>query len=148
MLSYKKGKVIEITSVDENLTKLKVELENRISNAVNYNKITGKIELEDEVILNTTAVELKLGTGGVDFVMMNLNNEDMDFEEAGHIMKLRYTPLQIKCLAAESEESSYHQEFLEFEDLNGHICIVGTLHSMLAPIVTSLKYINPDLNIG
>lgn len=148
MLSYKRGKVIEILYEDEDIIKLKVQLDDRISDAINYKHITGSIEIGDELILNTTAVELGLGTGGVDFVINNLKNNKKSFTENGHIMKLRYTPLQIKCLAAESEESPYHKKFLEFESLNGHIVIVGSLHSMLAPIASTLKYINSDLNIN
>lgn len=148
MLSYKRGKVIEILYEDEDILKLKVQLDDRISDAINYKHITGSIEIGDELILNTTAVELGLGTGGVDFVINNLKNNKKSFTENGHIMKLRYTPLQIKCLAAESEESPYHKKFLEFESLNGHIVIVGSLHSMLAPIASTLKYINSDLNIN
>lgn len=148
MLSYTRGKVIEIIEKNESSTNIKVQLKDRVSNALNYNKITGDVNIGDEVILNTTAVELGLGTGGVDFVINNLNIEDKDFTEDGHIMKLRYTPLQIKCMVAEAEESEYHDKFIDFTSLDGHICIVGSLHSMLAPIVASLKYINPDLNIG
>ena len=148
MLSYKRGKVIEIISIDEDTSNIKVQLDDRVSNAINYNKMTGAIKLGDTVIVNTTAVELGLGTGGVDFVINNLDIAEKEFKEDGHIMKLRYTPLQIKCLSAESEESEYHDVFLDFESLEDHICIVGSLHSMLAPIVSTLKYINPDLNIN
>lgn len=148
MLSYTRGRVIEIVERLDDITKVKVELEDRISNSINYNKLTGPIEEGDLVIINTTAVELGLGTGGVDFIINNLAIEEKDFQEEGHIMKLRYTPFQIKCMAAEAQESHYHDIFLDFDSLDGHICIVGSLHSMLAPIVTSLKYINPDLNIN
>ena len=33
----------------------------------------------DEVLLNTTAVELSLGTGGYHFVIANLNNLESNF---------------------------------------------------------------------
>lgn len=148
MLSYKRGRVIKVDYKDEDITKLQVQLEDRISSALNYNKITGNIELNDIVVLNTTAVVLKLGTGGIDFVMNNLSNEEINFTSDGHIMKLRYTPLQIKTLVAESEESEYHQKFLDFKDLDDNIFIVGTLHSMLAPIASTLKYLDPSLNIN
>ena len=100
------------------------------------------------VIVNTTAVELSLGTGGAHFVIFNYSNESKQFHGNGHIMKLRYTPLQIKCLAAEEEDSPYHHVFKEFESLDGHIYIVGSLHSMLAPIVTMLKYLKEDIKIN
>lgn len=116
--------------------------------AVNYKKITGEIKIGDEVILNTTAVELSLGTGGYHYVLYNYSNERKKLKNNGHIMKLRYTPLQIKCLTAEEEDSPYHEKFLNFKSLDGSIFIVGTLHSMLAPIACMIKWIDPKLNIN
>lgn len=148
MLSYSRGKIIEIIYEDKDITKVKVDIGDRISDSINYNKMTGKVNIDDIVVINTTAVDLKLGTGGIDFIINNLNNEKLLSNDSGHIMKLRYTPMQIKCLAAESQESEYHNVFLNFDNLNNHICIVATLHSMLAPIVTTLKYLNNNLNIN
>ncbi len=101
------------------------------------------------MVLNTTAIELGLGTGGYHFVIYNNKNKSKSAtEKLGHIMKLRYTPLQIKCLAAEEQESEYHEEFKRFESLNGSLYIIGTLHSMLAPIAATIKWLRPDLNIS
>ena len=82
------------------------------------------------------------------FIIFNYNNEIKDFEGKGHIMKLRYTPHQIKCLAVEEEESPYHDVFLNFKSLENHRFIIGSLHSMLAPIVAMLKYIDKDIKIN
>ena len=46
--------------------------------------------------LNTTAVSLGLGTGGYHFVMGVIGREERDPQSPGHIMKLRYTPWQLK----------------------------------------------------
>lgn len=62
-------------------------------------------------------------------------------------MKLRYTPLQFKCLAAEEQDSKYHEAFNDFRNLNNSIYIVGTLHSMLAPIAAAIKLLRPELKI-
>jgi len=125
-----------------------IELEGKVFKAINYNKLTGDIELEDEVIVNTTALELSLGTGGIHFVIFNYSNESKEFQGGGHIMKLRYTPHQIKCLVAEEEGSPYHDLFLNFETLDNHNFIIGSLHSMLAPIAAMLKYMDKDININ
>lgn len=111
--------------------------------------MTGYVDIGDKVVLNTTAVELGLGTGGYHFVIYNYNNKSKETsEELGHIMKLRYTPIQLKCLAAEEQKSKYHDAFKDFKDLNGSLYIVGTLHSMLAPIAAMLKWLKPELNIS
>jgi len=110
--------------------------------------LTGKIKVGDIVIVNTTAVELSLGTGGYHYVIYNYCNESKKAEGKGHIMKLRYTPLQIKCLTSEEEDSPYHEEFLNFKNLEGSIFIVGTLHSMLAPIACMIKWLDPTINLN
>ncbi len=116
--------------------------------AINYSDLTGSIKVGDIVILNTTAVELSLGTGGCHFVIFNYSNESKELEGKGHIMKLRYTPQQIRCLAAEEEDSPYHNVFKDFKSLDNHTYIIGSLHSMLAPTVAMLKWFNKDIKIN
>ena len=53
------------------------------------------------MVLNTTAVDLGLGTGGWHVVHWNLAREELDEPGPGHIMKLRYTSLQVDAGAAE-----------------------------------------------
>src|SRR5437762_2974997 len=38
-------------------------------NALNLTALTGRVAVGDRVLLNTVAVEMKLGTGGLDFVV-------------------------------------------------------------------------------
>lgn len=126
-----------------------VDVEGESTKAVNYNYMTGNVNIGDRVVLNTTAVELGLGTGGYHFVIYNNENKTKNTtRKLGHIMKLRYTPLQFKCLAAEEQESKFHEAFKDFKSLNGSLYIVGTLHSMLAPITAMIKWLRPELNIS
>lgn len=148
LLSYRKAKVVEIEKSLDSITWIKVKIDDEVYKAINYNFMTGPINIEDMVIVNTTAVELSLGTGGYHFVIFNFNNESKSIDGKGHIMKLRYTPLQIKCLSAEEEDSEYHDLFNSFTSLNNHKCIVGTLHSMLAPIASTIKWMNKDIKIN
>ena len=133
---------------DDNTTWIQVDIGGVIFKAVNYDNLTGSIEIDDNVILNTTAVDLSLGTGGYHFVLFNYSNESRTIEGEGHIMKLRYTPYQLKCLTAEEEVSQYHDLFNDFDNLNKKIFIVGTLHSMLAPLASMIKWLNPTLRIN
>lgn len=148
MLSYRKAKVLEVENEDKHISWVKVEFEDKIERAVNYKDLTGNIKVGDWVIINTTAVELSLGTGGSHFVIFNYSNESKDLEGEGHIMKLRYTPHQFRCLAAEEENSIYHDVFNKFESLDNHIFIIGSLHSMLAPIAAMLKWSKPNISIN
>lgn len=148
MISYKSGVVVSIINEDEHLSIVNVDIEGNSYKAVNYKNFTGDIKIEDEVVLNTTAVDLSLGTGGYHFVMYNYRNKSMDLKGSGHIMKLRYTPYQMKCLAAEEDDSPYHDLFNNFKSLDNHIFVVATLHSMVAPIAAMIKYLNKDIRIN
>lgn len=148
LLSYRKAEIVEILEENQDIAYVNVRIDETNSKAINYNKLTGRVSIGDIVIVNTTAVELSLGTGGVHFVIFNYSNENKNTEGQGHIMKLRYTPHQIRCLAAEEENSPYYEVFQNFKSLDGHIFIIGSLHSMLAPIVAMLKYLNEDIKIN
>src|SRR6185312_179552 len=92
----------------------------------------------DEVLLNTTAVELGLGTGGVHFVVAVLGDRDRETsadELPGRVMKARYTPLQTAVASVEEE----HADRLEAADLRGLPVVCAPLHSMLAPVAAGVK---------
>ena len=144
MISRKKGIVESIVDKDENLEDIRVNINGNIQKAYNYPKMTGNVNVGDEVILNTTAVELSLGTGGYHFVICNLNNIESNFTPGGHIMKLRYTPFQVKVDSVEEQESSYHSLIENFKSLDNMPVVVGTLHRMLSPFVASYKKNNPN----
>jgi len=148
MFDLEKGIVKEIIEESSDKTIVLVQVNGTEGLAVNYNRLTGRINTNDEVLLNTTAVNLNLGTGGYHFVTFNLNNKEIRSEGSGHIMKLRYTPYQIKVLTAEEQDSNYHDAFNNFKSLNKMPVIVGTLHSMLMPIVSTLKYLSPKIKIA
>ncbi len=122
------------------ITKLKVETDKGLREALYYTRLFGEIEVGQEVIINTTAVDLGLGSGGFDFVLVNLDNLPLELNEQGHIMKLRYTPLQLKVLAEEEKESlplTIHNPV-----------ILAELHSMLVPAAFGVWSVNPSLKIG
>ncbi len=125
-----------------------VEINGKEEKAINYIHLSGDIKENQRVILNTTAVKLGLGTGGVHFVLYNLDNEKEELSTGGHIMKLRYTPLQLKVFSAEEQQSQHHKKFLDFKSLEGMPVLVASLHSMLLPISATLKFQNPKIKIA
>jgi len=161
-LIYEQGEVIEIIKEHKKITFFWVETgEKERCKAVNYNNITGIINIGDQVVVNTTAVELGLGTGGYHFVVLNLRYLDKGIDKSdnsqkkaspnphysGHIMKMRYTPFQIKTLCAEEQMSPYHDVINEFESLNELPVILIPLHSLLAPLSITYKTLFPDKKI-
>ncbi|WP_270647924.1 DUF3866 family protein [Paeniclostridium hominis] len=144
MISKKIGLVESIISKSENLEEITVNVNGDIAKAYNYPKMTGSVDIGNEVVLNTTAVELSLGTGGYHFVILNLNKLESNMTPGGHIMKLRYTPMQVKVDSVEEQDSKLHDKINEFKSLENLPVVVGTLHSMLTPFAASYKRHNPN----
>ncbi|MFQ5808636.1 MAG: DUF3866 family protein [Armatimonadota bacterium] len=148
MIRSRRGEVLEIRGRRDGLTRLLVAVEGRRESAVNFDALTGAPEVGDAVLLNTTAVHLGLGTGGEHFVMANLSRPEVDMPEGGHIMKLRYSPCQLKVLAAEETASPQRDAIEAFESLDGMVVVAGSLHSMLAPIAAGIREAAPEARVA
>lgn len=149
MISYAKGIVRSILSVRKGATEIEVEIGREKFKAVNYDFLTGQVAVGDNVLLNTTAQDLKLGSGGYHFVVcINCGENFVAKNSPGHIMKLRYTPLQFAVLSVEEEDSPYHDIFNNFPGLGKKPVIIGELHSMVAPAVFGIKRNKPKLKIS
>lgn len=148
MIRLKSGIVSEIVYDDNDVQELSILTDGKNLSAINYIVFTGRAQVGDEVIMNTTATFLGLGTGGFDFVVCN-KNRDNDYVSAGpgHIMKLRYTPLQHSVLSVEEENSPYRGAITDFDNLGGTYVMICPLHSIMAIAAVSLKYL-ADINIS
>ncbi|HQD40694.1 MAG: DUF3866 family protein [Firmicutes bacterium] len=136
-MNRKRGLVLEVLSTSPELQELLVEVDGEKQRAYNYPLFAGPVEVGQEVLLNTTAVELGLGTGGRHFVLPTSPGGKLG---AGHIMKLRYTPIQFNALSVEEEDSPYHSQLAAFETLAGMPVVVATLHSLLPTITAALRF--------
>lgn len=139
MLGCQQGEVVKILEVRPGCTTVLVAVGGRIEKAVNYDYLTGSVHPGDAVLLNVTAVRLGLGTGGYHFVMANLDTAQIVNREKGHIIKMRYTPLQTQVLAAEEEASPYHRFFGPEAFLDQTPVVVVALHSMIAAVTAAVK---------
>ena len=140
MLNRKRAKVTEITSERPGAQEVIVDLSGVEAHAICYPDLSGPVAPGDEVLLNTTAVDLDLGTGGVHFVICNLSRPVEDTKPSpGHIMKLRYTPLQEAVLSVEEDDNPDQKRIQEFESLDGMPVICCELHSQIAPAAAALK---------
>ncbi|MDK2801485.1 MAG: hypothetical protein PWP27_425 [Clostridiales bacterium] len=149
MIRKRLAVVREILEFDNDVTEVAIEVEHELQKAINYNSITGQINVGDKVLINTNAVYLNLGTGGYNFIIHNYSNTECDFpSELGHIIKLRYTPMQLKCLAVEEPQSLYHETIKDRDHVEGLKVLIGPLHSMLLPAIQILKYYHKQLKIS
>ncbi|MER3452282.1 MAG: DUF3866 domain-containing protein, partial [Acidimicrobiia bacterium] len=103
--------------------------------------LTGRVEVDDPVIVNTTATELGLGSGGWDVVHWNLRVLEWRLPGPGHVMKLRYTSLQRDTGVAEE-----HFDYVP-GDLRGVPVVALALHSQLAPVTVTVKHLRPDARV-
>jgi hypothetical protein len=119
--------------------------------AIAYRSLVGPLAAGDTVLLNTTAVELDLGTGGAHFVIARLGDaaaEAFPGRESGHILKLRYTPLQHRVLCVEDEASPHRQAMEGFRSLRGLPVVAAELHSMGAAAAIAARAANPRARIA
>jgi len=94
--------------------------------------VTGPVALDDEVIVNTQARDLGLGSGGFDVLYANLTRGlGLPAEAGAHVMKLPYTPGQFATRHAEEDEPLA-------ESLGGMPVVCCSLHSQLAPVCAAL----------
>ena len=139
MIRLRTGTVLAVTAERPGAVELSVEVEGGAAAALAYPGLVGPVGPGDRVVLNTTAVALHLGTGGLHFVVAVEGTPSRDADGPGHTMKARYTPQQVKVLAAE-EAQSPHRDALARADSLGGVPVVWTpLHSMLAPVVAGAR---------
>src|ERR1700712_5161146 len=100
MPSFRTGEVVTLLEARRGLQRIEVDLGDGPERAYALSQLTGPVALGDRVVVNTTAVELGLGTGGWHVVHWNLARREWSGAGGGHIMKLRYTSVQIDVGAA------------------------------------------------
>jgi hypothetical protein len=123
--------------------------------AICYRALSGACDVGDRVLLNTTAVDLALGTGGSHFVVARAHagahaaeGTALDDPSGGHVMKLRYTPLQRDVLAVESPESPSHDALADATDVGGMPVVCCALHSQVALVAAAVKERVPGARIA
>jgi hypothetical protein len=105
--------------------------------AVVLTQLIGPVAVGDRVVVNTTAVALGLGSGGDHYVHWNLTREAWSAQGRGHLMKLRYTSLQVDTGSAEEELGPPGTR------LEGIPVVVCTVHSQVAVVALAFTAAAP-----
>lgn len=147
-IRLRRGRVVRVIDHRQGLSEVLVNVDGKEEKAVAYEDLTGAVVPGDEIVLNTTAVHKALGTGGYHFIVANLDISSTEVPSPGHIMKLRYTPAQIKVLAAEEEESPLAVAIRQLDSLHAMPVLVGSLHSQVAPAAAALRLLRPKLRLA
>lgn len=129
MPAFRSAEVVAILEERPGLQRCAVRLpDGSRARAYALTDLVGDCAVGDQVVLNTTAVELGLGTGGWHVVHWNLARDSLDRPGRGHVMKLRYTSLQLDAGTSEPAHPECDRP------LGGVPVVVCTLHSQMAMV--------------
>jgi Protein of unknown function (DUF3866) len=141
--SYKTGDVVRVLEERPGLQRVEVELGCGPERAYVLPQLTGTVAPGDRVVVNTTAVELGLGTGGWHVVHWNLARESLHEPGPGHIIKGRYTSLQADVGSTEEHAA----ELAEVESIGGMPVVAAALHSQVPAVAVAFKDAVPDARL-
>ncbi len=142
MPSFRTAEVLEVLAERPGLQRISVRLaDGTTARAYALTELTGSCAVGDRVVLNTTAVELGLGTGGWHVVHWNLERDELVRPGPEHIMKLRYTSLQFDA----GTDELAHPEC--DEPLGGVPVVVCTVHSQVAAVAAAIADAAPGTRV-
>ena len=145
MPSYRTATVTEVLEERPGLVRVLVDVHGgEAHRAYALTALVGVVGAGDEVVLNTTAVELGLGTGGWHVVHWNLSRGAFSQPGPGHVVKLRYTSLQVDTGVAEE----LAPDAVGGGDLGGMPVVVGGLHSQVPCVAVALAAAAPGVRLA
>lgn len=133
MPSYRTGTVTSIISERSGIQRVEVDGEK----AYVLTELIGPVAQGDRVVMNTTAVDLGLGTGGWHVVHWNLARDEWSKADPGHEMKLRYTSLQVGAGVAP-----------DLPRRIGTPVVACFLHSQVALVAAACKHLRPKATVA
>jgi hypothetical protein len=140
VLKLRRGVVVAVEAPAAAWQQLTVEIDGERRAAQADAGLVGASEVGDEVVVNTEARDLALGSGGFDVVHVNLTRGLRgEGVPAAHVTKLNYTSLQHAVLPVEGAQ--LHTPL-------GRPAAVFSLHGQLAPLAWALAQARPGVRAG
>jgi Protein of unknown function (DUF3866) len=137
VLKLRRGVVV----AEEPLT---VEVDGDARRAWADERLLGEMRRGDEVVVNTAALDLGLGSGGFDVVHVNLTRGlDGDGAAGAHVMKLNYASIQHPVELIERREEEFGSERHA-----GIPVLVIPLHGHLAPATWAAREAADGIRVG
>jgi hypothetical protein len=144
MPSYRTGEIVALLEARPGLQRVEVDLGQGAERAYALTQLTGPVALGDRVVVNTTAVELGLGTGGWHVVHWNLERDRWSEPGPGHIIKGRYTSIQADVGSTEE----HRQALAEIDSIDGMPVVVAALHSQLPAVAAAFEDCAPGASLA
>lgn len=127
-LGLRRGAVTAVLEMHDRLVRLEVDGIGCIA----YPRLTGPVEVGDDVLVNEQARLLELGSGGFDVLYANLTRGlGLAPDEGAHVIALPYTPGQVAVRYVEEQGELA-------ASLDGLPVVLCTLHSQLVPVCAAL----------
>lgn len=144
MPAYRTATVTELLGERRGLLRVEVRGEGRDEpeRAYALTELIGPVAVGDEVVVNTTAVDLGLGTGGWHVVHWNLSRREWSAPGPGHVVKLRYTSLQVDVGVAEEHDPSAPT------DLAGTPVVACSVHSQVGVVAAVVAARRPGTRVA
>lgn len=138
MPTFREATVVEVLAERSGIVRVRLDDGSR---AYSLTQLTGSVAAGERVVVNTTAVDLGLGSGGWHVVHWNLSRGPWSDAGPGHLMKLRYTSLQVDTGAGEEAGEPPPA-------LDGTPVVVAGVHSQLAPIAVAIADRRPGARVA
>jgi hypothetical protein len=140
VITWRNGTVLGTRREWPGAVELDVSVDGAPVRALAYPALTGCPRPGDRVLVNTTALDLGLGTGGYALVIAVPDRLPPDPELAGHLVKARYTPLQAIVLGADEQGSPHHEALRDADDIGAMPVVVADLHSALPAVLAGVFF--------
>jgi hypothetical protein len=154
MVRWRSGTVSAVRREWRGAVELDVTTADGTLRALAYPDLTGPPEVGDRVLLNVGAQVMGLGTGGYALVVALPDRLPPDppstgtDRDAGHLVKVRYTPLQAILLGVDEEASPHREVMATADSLEGMPVVTADLHSALPAILAGIHADRPDARVA
>jgi Protein of unknown function (DUF3866) len=155
MIQWREGRVARVRSRWSGVVELDIDIIGAPGSgwascrALAYPALVGEPAPGELVLLNTTALEAGLGTGGHAFVVAVPHRIPVDPPLGpGHLVKARYTPQQVTVLGVDEQGSPHHELLRDADDLPGMPVVVADLHSSLPAVVAGVRSERPRARVA
>jgi hypothetical protein len=147
VISWRRGTVQAVGRSWPGAVEISVDVGGVAVPALAYPAIVGTPVVGTAALLNTTALDLDLGTGGYAMVVAFPDRLPPDVDSPGHLVKARYTPQQVSVHGVDAQESPHHEVLADADSLDGMPVVIADLHSALPAVVAGLLHERPGTRV-
>jgi hypothetical protein len=147
VIRWRAGRVTSVRSSRPDIVELDVATDDGDVTAIAYTAVVGTPVVGDRALLNTTALVQGLGTGGFALVVALPDRLPADPDLDGHVVKARYTGLQVTVAAVDEQGAEHHDVLREADDLGGLPVVVADLHSAVPAVVAGVRAQRPGARV-